>query len=141
MREKYPYWDNVYKVKLGPDFRKAAMRRKMCEAKSAKMDKIDRDAKPCYRMPPPVPHGNYSGYCRVTFDVTSKGTVTNARTTDCSDKKFEAPSLVAVEAWTYHPKIERGMAVLRPDVKTKMRFDITDFDGTLLDENGDRVEE
>jgi hypothetical protein len=141
MRDKYPFWDNEYEVKLGPDFRKAFIRGKMCEAEFAKMDRTDRDAKPCYRMPPPVPSINYSGYCKVAFDITPKGNVTNSRITECSDEVFEVTSLVAVGAWKYHPKIDRGMAVSRPNVETKLQYDITDFDGWLLDEKGNRVEE
>lgn len=141
MRAKYPFWDNEYEVKLGPDFRKAYMRGKMCEAEFAKMDRTDRDAMPCYRMPPPVPAINYSGYCKVTFDITPRGNVTNPKTTECSDEVFEVTSLVAVGAWKYHPKIDRGMAVTRTDVETKLRYDVTDFDGVLLDETGKRVEE
>jgi len=140
MRVKYPFWDNEYEVKLGPNFRKAYMRGKICEAKFAKMERTDRDAEPCYRMPPPVPDVNYSGYCKVTFDVSPKGTVKNAKTTECSDEIFEITSLVAVGAWKYHPKIDRGMAVTRTDVETKLRYDITDFDGRLLDEQGNRGE-
>lgn len=140
MRAKYPYWDNEYEVKLGPDFRKAVVRGKMCESQFSKMEKTDGDAKPCYRMPPPVPAINYSGYCLTAFDITPEGDVTNPRVTDCSDDVFEMTSLVAVSAWKYHPKIERGVAVSRPNVEARLRYDITDFDGTLLDHNGDRVE-
>ena len=142
MREEYPYWDGKYRVKLGPNFRKIRMQSKLCERKFSKMDKTeDADATPCYRTPPPVPPVNYSGYCRVVFDVTAKGRVENAKTSECSDKIFEGPSLFAVNRWFYIPKIDRGMAVSRSGVKTKLRFDVTDFDNILLDENGDRVEE
>ena len=141
MREKYPYWGGEFKVKLGPNYQKAYFRGKMCDSESAKMDNTDRDAKPCFRMPPPTPPVDYSGYCKIVFDVTPKGRTTNARATECSHKVFEPASLVAIKWWTYHPKIERGMAVTRPDVKTTLRYKITDFDGNLLDENGDRVED
>ncbi len=141
MKAKYPYWDNDYEVQLGPDFHKAYFRKVMCEREFKKMDRSDRDAEPCYRMPPPIPPLNYSGYCRLEFDVTSKGNVTNDRIIECSDSAFEITSQIAVRAWKYHPKIERGMAVTRPGVKTKLKYDVTDFDKTLLDENGKRVEE
>lgn len=141
MHEIYPYWGDEYQVRIGPDFRKAHLQGKLCEAEFAKMEKTDRDAMPCYRMPPHAPPINYSGYCKTAFDITPKGKVTNARVTECSDKVFEISSLVTVRAWKYHPKIERGVAVSRPGVQTRLRYDITDFDGTLLDENGNRIED
>ena len=141
MREIYPYWDEDYDVKLGPDFRKAYYRGKICEGESEKLGKTDRDAKPCYRMPPPLPDGDFSGSCKVIFDITPKGKVENAKATECTDSKFEFPSLIAVNAWSYHPKIECGTAVTQYGLRTTMKFDVTDFDGTLLDENGKRVEE
>jgi hypothetical protein len=141
MYEDYPYWHGEYEVKLGPDFREAYVRGKMCEREFAKMDRTDRDAKPCYRMPPPVPDLEFSGYCKTVFDISPKGKVVNAKTTECSAKDFEITSLVAVSAWTYHPKIDRGMAVTRPGVEVTIRYDIMDFDDTLLDQNGERIEE
>ena len=76
----------------------------------------------------------------MTFDISPKGTVKNPSTTECSDEAFKDTSLVAVWAWKYHPKIDRGMAVTQTGLKTKLQYNITDFGGYLLDEQGNRVE-
>jgi hypothetical protein len=141
MHELHPYWDGRYAAKLGTNFGEIRMQSRLCERKLLKMDKTkDADAVPCYRTPPMVPAVNYSGECQLVFDVSAKGRVENAKATECSDQIFAGPSLFAINHWSYIPKIERGVAVPRPDVKTRFRFDVTDFDGTLLDRNGNRVE-
>lgn len=140
MRAKYAHWDDDYEVKLGPDFRDTYKRSAQCSAEFAKMERTDRDAEPCYRMPPPVPEVDYSGNCVVTFDVTPEGSTANAKAS-CTDAAFRMTSLIAVDAWKYHPKIDRGVPVTRSGVETRLRYEITDFDDWLLDENGNRVDE
>lgn len=141
MRRLYSYWDNEYEVKLGPDYRRAFIKRKLCEREFERMERVDQDAKPCYRIPPPLPNVNYSGKCKVVFDVSPSGLVENAKSTECSNPVFKGPSLFVVSQWTYFPKVERGMPVTRTGVRTTLKYDVTDYDGTLLDENGERVEE
>jgi len=140
MRALYPFWDDVYRVSLGPDYNKAQVERRLCMRAFQLMERTDQDAKPCYRIPPPMPEINYSGKCEIHFDVSPRGLVVNARAADCTDEIFEGPSLFAVSHWTYFPKVDRGMAVTRKDVRTTLKFDVTDYDGTLLDETGKRVE-
>jgi len=141
MRAKYSYWDNEYQVKIGPDYRKAFIKQKICQREFENMERVDQDAKPCYRIAPPVPNVNYSGKCKVVFDISPKGFVENVKATECSNSIFEEPSLFAVWHWTYFPKIENGSAVTQTGVKSNLQFNVTDFDGALLDENGKRVKE
>jgi len=141
MRLIYPYWSNEYQVKLGPDYRKVFLKRKICQREFENMERIDRDAKPCYRIPPPMPDVNYSGKCKMIFDVSPKGFVKNAKIRECSNPIFEDPSFFALSQWTYFPKVEQGMPVTRTGVKTTLTFAVTDFDDTLLDENGERIED
>lgn len=131
-----PTWDGVYKISIGPDFRRAHFKKLNCEKTFERQPKTDRDATACYRSPPFVPPVDFSGYCRMGFDVSDKGDPTNIKAIECTDPIFEVPSRVAISTWKYHPKIERGVAVLREDVRTKMRFDVTSYAGDLLDQNG-----
>ncbi len=141
LKLKEPTWNGVYELSMGPDYRRAQFKRLKCERTFAREPKTDRDAVPCYRSPPFVPQIDFSGYCNMGFDVSNKGDPTNIKVLECTDPIFELPSRMAVSSWKYHPKIERGVAVSRKDVETKMRFDITSYDGRLLDQDGKPVPE
>jgi hypothetical protein len=132
-------WDGIYGISLGPDYRKAQFQKRTCERTFAAQPKTDRDAKPCYRTPPFTPQIDFSGYCKMEFDISRQGNTQNINVKECTDPIFEVPSRIAISMWKYHPKVERGVAVSRPDVVAKVRFDITDYDGHLLDHDGERV--
>jgi len=134
------FWDGKYQIHMGINYAKAARKAKSCDREFAKLPKTDSEARPCFRHPPLVPQVEYSGYCKVAFDLTVTGRTENLRTTDCTDPVFETPSLMTVSTWKYHPKIERGVAVPRKGIESKLRYDITDYDGHLLDQDGKRVD-
>ncbi|MEP3653881.1 MAG: energy transducer TonB [Litorimonas sp.] len=136
-----PYWKGIHKISLGPNFRQIYVKRKKCEIEFADRLKMDADASPCYRSPPHVPHVDFSGECKVTYDLTKMGNPINIVATTCTDPVFEGPTMMAVSSWKYYPKVDRGVAVKREGIESTMRFDITDFDGHLLDANGERVKE
>lgn len=141
MAAEEPYWDGQYEISLGINFFEARLKAKACEREFAQMPRDDADTTPCFRMPPMVPQVEYSGYCKIAFDVTATGQTINMRPTECTDSAFEFTSLLTVSHWKYHPKIERGVPVLRTDVETTLRYEVTDYDGHLLDQDGNRVDD
>jgi len=143
MREVYANWNNVYEFRLGTNYPKVRRHQKKCWREFQNKERVDGDAMPCFRYPPNMPAValNASGSCQMEFDVSPRGRVVNARATKCSNPVFEGPSLFAVRQWVYYPKVERGMAVTRPSVKTKMEFRIRGFDGRMLDESGNSIDE
>lgn len=60
----------------------------------------------------------------------------NLKATYCTEAHFETSSLESVMWWFYHPKVERGVAVTRAGIETKMSFRLNDKDGNLIDEQG-----
>ena len=135
------FWDDKYKISLGLNYKFAQYQKYLCAKKFGNLPKDDKDTTPCYRIPPMIPQVDFSGYCRVAFDISKEGSTKNFRIKECSDPAFEIPSQLTVILWAYHPKVERGEAVERPGVDTKLIYEVTDYDGHLLDEKGERVEE
>jgi len=83
------------------------------------------------RVPP-----NYPEYCMdtassresvfVEFDVTPDGATTNVKVIDTTNSCLNRASVRTVEKWTYHPKIEGGVAVERKGVQTALTFELSD---------------
>lgn len=134
-----PDWHGLYSINAGFDFGHIEARRMGCEWRFARMDREDSDAVPCFRSPPLMPGTGFSGYCRVTFDIDATGNTRNLEVVECTDSVFHGPSLLAVSSWKYHPKIERGTPVPRLGVESKVFYNVTDYDGKLLDQNGQVV--
>ncbi len=135
------YWNDKYEISLGVNYKFAQYQRVLCAKKFKNLPKEDKDTSPCYRIPPMIPQVEFSGFCRVAFDVSKEGSTKNFRIKECSDLVFEIPSQMTVGLWTYHPKIERGVAVERTGVESKLVYRVTDYDGHPLDEKGERVSE
>lgn len=96
---------------------------------------IARDAEPCYRLPPLMPmEAKRSGHCLTTFDVSAYGEAINVVVEACTDSIFCAASLEAVSNWIYHPAIDRGMAVERFAVESKVTYRLANEAGALIPE-------
>lgn len=96
----------------------------------------DKDAQPLVRLPPIFPQlflqGDYSGYCKVRFDVGTTGEILNPKTTLCTDEVLVDATLTSVRAWRYSPQISNSIPVLRTGIETTVRFDLTAEDGSRL---------
>lgn len=96
----------------------------------------DRDAQPLVRIPPIIParflQGDHSGYCKVRFDVTPDGAVTNLETTVCTSRQLENATLTSVSKWRFTPKVEDGLPIMRKGVESTIRFDLQDERGRKL---------
>jgi protein TonB len=88
------------------------------------------------RIPPVFPNrflqGDYSGYCRVTFDVSPEGQPFNVSAQLCTNDQLKAPTLKSVQRWKYAPKIQNGRPVSRSGLETTIRFDLNDDRGQRL---------
>jgi protein TonB len=98
----------------------------------------DRDAIPIRRIPPQMPtrfaEGNYSGHCKVRFDVSAQGSPYNVVITYCSNPILQRATVKSVLKWKFTPKKLDGEAVAMHGVENKVSFH-------LLDENGRRLPE
>ena len=96
----------------------------------------DRDAAPLMRIPPIFPpkilQGNYSGYCKMRFDVSAEGQPYNITDVLCTSPLLEEASRSSIEKWRYDPKILDGRPAKRVGVETTIRFDLSDASGKLL---------
>jgi len=97
----------------------------------------DGDAKPLVRFPGIVPSRfmdttDFSGFCRVKFDVSPEGTPYNVKTTYCTSALLERASIKAVGKWKYKPKILNGKPVAHRDVASKISYHIEDERGQIL---------
>jgi protein TonB len=97
---------------------------------------IEQDETPLVRSPPVFPNrflqGDYSGYCRVTFDVSPEGQPFNVSAQLCTNDQLKAPTLKSVQRWKYAPKIQNGRPVSRSGLETTIRFDLNDDRGQRL---------
>jgi protein TonB len=97
---------------------------------------VDGDPSPIVRIPPVFParfsQGNYSGYCRVSFDISAEGQPFNVTTLDCTNRQLKAASIKSVQKWKYTPKILDGRPVSRAGLETTIQFRLKDERGRLL---------
>ncbi len=124
------------KVHLGQDFNKVMAARLKCYRDFQKSEKIDGDAEACVRIPPRMPvWAKKSGHCKMIFDVTAEGRVTNVKAKSCSHKVFKSASIRSLNWWYYSPKVERGVAVERRGMETKINFRLVNARGKVILEN------
>jgi len=108
------------------------------ERDSFKIAVSDRDAQPLVRIPPIFPprflEGNYSGHCRIRFDVSPEGSPFNVSTTFCTSKILEKATVKSVQKWRFNPKIVDGRPVAMRGVENKVTFQLSDERGKVLPE-------
>ena len=120
---------------LGSDYNALKVKRLKCKLEFQKNEKVDGDAAPCVRIAGRMPvFAKKSGHCKLTFDINAKGYTKNIKIKSCTNKVFKPASMWAVHWWYYNPKVERGVAVERPGVETKMTFRLTDEQGEPIPE-------
>ena len=88
---------------------------------------IDRDVIPLVRVNPTYPPREQArgieGWVIVQFNVTAAGTVRDAIVVDSEPKSvFDAAALEAIGRWRYNPRVDRGIAVERVGLQTKISF-------------------
>ena len=106
-------------------------------------DIADAEAKPCHRIPPPIPmRAQRSGHCMATFSIDARGRTTDIGKMNCTMDLFSAVAEETVRQWRYYPALRDGRPVREHDVETKITFQLADESGrvipedALLDENG-----
>ena len=125
----------AHKVWLGINYLDVLKQQKECwdDYKAGFQD--DGDAAPCVRVPPIMPPmAKKSGHCKMLFDVSPKGRPENIKTTYCSQTYYAKSSIESVKWWFYTPKVERGQAVTRYGVESKITFKLSDEEGNIIPE-------
>jgi protein TonB len=89
----------------------------------------DRDVVPLVRVEPQYPIGakqkGIEGWVELMYTITKLGTVTDIVITATSAGKiFNRAAIQAVSKWKYNPKIENGVAVERPRVRQRIKFQL-----------------
>jgi len=133
--------DEIKDVWLGKNYVDLERKHINCRKAFKGTKMTDSDAEPCVRVPPIMPQeAQKSGHCNIIFDVSKEGRPKNIKANYCTEPHFESPSIEAVTWWFYNPKVERGSAVERVGVKTKMSFRLNDEDGRIIDEEGNVID-
>lgn len=93
------------------------------------MAAADSDIVPLVRVEPQYPpraqERGIEGWVLLEFTISAAGTVKDPRVIDSYPSSvFNRAALRAVRKWKYNPKIENGVAVERPGVKTRISFDL-----------------
>jgi len=91
----------------------------------------DTDIVPVVRVNPQYPiraeERGIEGWVELEFTISAAGTVKDARVSSAKPKGvFDRAALRAIKKWKYNPKIEDGVAVERPGVTVRLRFDLED---------------
>ena len=89
----------------------------------------DRDIVPLVRVDPEYPprarQQGIEGYVDVEFTISPAGTVQDPRVIGSQPAMvFDGAALTAIRRWRYNPKLEAGVAVARPGVQVRLRFEI-----------------
>lgn len=89
----------------------------------------DSDVVPLVRVDPQYPprarQQGLEGWVVVEFTITPVGTVQDAVVVESRPSfVFDRAALKAVRRWRYNPKIENGVAVARPGVQVRLRFEL-----------------
>ena len=89
----------------------------------------DRDIVPLVRVDPDYPprakQRGIEGYVDIEFTISPVGTVQNPQVIGAEPSFiFDRAALRAVRKWKYNPKIENGVAVARPGVQVRLRFEM-----------------
>lgn len=99
------------------------------EATSLGAAGADSDVVPLVRVDPDYPpqarQRRIEGYVDVIFTIGPAGTVEDARVVNSRPPAvFDEAALRAVRRWRYNPRVEDGVAVSRPGVKVRIRFEL-----------------
>jgi TonB family protein len=97
----------------------------------------DRDVKALRRPPPVYPReavaAGISGWVKLQFTVAADGTTRDIRVIAAEPPGvFDEAALEAATRFVYSPRIERGVAVDRPEVETEITFTWIDRGGELV---------
>jgi len=89
----------------------------------------DRDVVPLVRVEPQYPmrakQQGVEGWVELMFTITEMGTVTDVIVTAANAGTiFNRAAIQAVSKWKYNPKIENGVAVARPGVRQRIKFQL-----------------
>lgn len=95
-------------------------------------DAEDFDAAPFLRMPPQYPVRCMNGaqsleVVSLEFDVSPEGDTENIRIVDSTHKCLNKAAILSVEQWKYRPRIVEGKPVARPDVQTRISFELIEM--------------
>jgi len=89
----------------------------------------DRDVVPLVRVEPQYPMSakqkGIEGWVELMYTITKLGTVTDIIVTAANaGTLFNRSAIQAVSKWKYNPKIENGVAVERPGVRQRIKFQL-----------------
>jgi protein TonB len=89
----------------------------------------DSDVVPLVRVDPQYPakakQRRIEGWVDIEFTIGPAGTVENPKVIGANPRAvFEKSALRAVRRWRYNPKIENGVAVARPGIRVRLRFEL-----------------
>ncbi len=89
----------------------------------------DRDVVPLVRVEPQYPMSakqrGVEGWVELMFTITAAGTVTDiVVTASVPGTVFNKSAVRAVSKWKYNPKVENGIAVDRPGVRQRIKFQL-----------------
>jgi protein TonB len=89
----------------------------------------DRDVVPLVRVDPDYPprarQRGIEGYVDLEFTIGPTGAVENPRVIGASPTGvFDEAALRAVRRWRYNPKLENDVAVSRPGIRVRLRFEL-----------------
>jgi protein TonB len=77
------------------------------------------------QYPPKAKQRRIEGWVDIEFTIGPAGTVENPKVIGASPRAvFEESALRAVRRWRYNPKIENGVAVARPGIRVRLRFEL-----------------
>lgn len=89
----------------------------------------DRDVVPLVRVEPQYPMSakqrGIEGWVELRFRITPAGTVDDVEVTASNPGTvFNRAAVRAVSKWKYNPKVENGVAVDRPGVRQRIKFEL-----------------
>ena len=89
----------------------------------------DRDVVPLVRVDPEYPprarQQGIEGWVEVEFTISPVGTVQDAVVIASKPSfVFDRAALRAIRKWRYNPKVENGVAIARPGIQVRLRFEI-----------------
>ncbi|MCZ6781846.1 MAG: energy transducer TonB [Proteobacteria bacterium] len=111
-----PVFDSSFQLAGGPQLGGAAM---------------DMDIIPLVRLNPQYPfraaERGIEGWVDVEFTISAAGTVVDAVVVASEPGSiFNRAALRAIRKWKYNPKIEEGVAIVRPGVRVRLVFELED---------------
>ncbi|RME20469.1 MAG: energy transducer TonB [Deltaproteobacteria bacterium] len=89
----------------------------------------DADIVPLVRIQPMYPRAaamkQIEGWVEIEFDISTKGTVINARVVDAHPPNiFNKAALDAIRKWKYKPRIRNGVPVVTKGVRVRLKFEL-----------------